>query len=376
MTGMRSRFKIFEDKIHLNSCSYGALSTDVREAYESYLTDRDQYGSPWDIFTAKYEEARAQFAELVNADPAEIAVTASASAAVNSLASALDFSGGRKKVVVSDLEFPTVAQIWHGQERRGAQICHVAEADGRIPLERFDELIDEDTLLVSIAYVCFRNGSKLDAPAIIELAHSKGALVLLDCYQALGTFPIDVKALDVDVIVGGSLKYLLSSAGLGYMYVRSELISALVPTMTGWFAQADIEAMDIYKNDPAPTARRFEMGTPPIPSIYAALAGIGLLQSIGLENIEADLRKLTGAIKDGARDAGLTLATPEDFAQHGAMIAIKAVDETAIVEALMHDGIITSSRDGNLRISPHFYNQLDDVDRLMSSIEKHKHLMR
>lgn len=373
---MRSRFKIFETKTHLNSCSYGALSTDVREAYNSYLSDRDQYGSPWDIFTAKYEESRAQFAELVNADPAEIAVTASASAAVNALASALDFSGDRSKVVVSDFEFPTVAQIWHGQERRGARVCHVPETDGRIPLERFEEIIDEQTLLVSIAYVCFRNGSKLDAPAIVELAHSKGALVLLDCYQALGTFPIDVKALDVDVIVGGSLKYLLSSAGLGYMYVRKELASALIPTMTGWFAQADIEAMDIYKNDPAPSARRFEMGTPPIPSIYAALAGIGLVQSIGLESIEADIRKLTGAIKDGARNAGFKLATPEDSAEHGAMIAIKAVDEAAIVEALKGDGIITSSRDGNLRVSPHFYNELDDIARLMQSLDKHKHLMR
>lgn len=373
---MRSKFKIFENKIHLNSCSYGALSTDVREAYGKYFEDREQFGAPWEIFTGKYEEARAQFAELVNADAAEIAVTASASAAVNALASALEFSSDRSKVVVSDFEFPTVAQIWHGQERRGARVCHVPETEGRIPIECFEQLIDEQTLIVSIAHVCFRNGSKLDVPAVVELAHSRGALVLLDCYQAIGTFPIDVKALDVDVMVAGSLKYLVSSAGLGYMYVRKDLISALTPTMTGWFAQADIDAMDIYKNDPAPNARRFEMGTPPIPSIYAALAGIGLIQSVGLEHIESHIRTLTGAIKDGVKDSGFKLATPQGFAEHGPMIAIKAVDEAAIVDALKEDGIITSSRDGNLRISPHFYNQLDDIAKLMQSLKKHKHLLR
>ncbi len=372
---VRSRFKIFEEKTHLNSCSYGALSTDVRAAFEQYLADRDAHGSPWDIFMEKYESARAIFAELINAQPEEIAVTGSASAGTNSLASALDFSGPRKKIIVSDFEFPTVAQIWHAQAMRGASIRHVPDDDGYIPIERFDELIDEETLLVSIAHVCFRNGARQNVSAIVELAHSRGALVMLDCYQSLGTLPIDVKALDVDFLVGGTLKYLLSTAGIGYLYVREQLISELTPTMTGWFAQADIDAMDIYGNDPAPTARRFEMGTPPVPSIYATLAGIGLVQSVGLEDIESRIGELTGAIKQRAKREGLTLATPADPARHGAMIALRAQDEHAIVRALAEDRVITSSRDGNLRISPHFYNNFDDIDRLFAGLKKNRHLL-
>lgn len=372
----RSRFKIFEEKTHLNSCSYGALSIDVRAAYEEYLSHRDTYGSPWDIFMEKYEQSRVAFAELINAQPEEIAVTGSASAGTNSLASALDFSGPRTKIVVSDFEFPTAAQIWHAQSLRGATIQHVPDNDdGYIPIERFDELIDEATLLVSVAHVCFRNGARQDVPAIVELAHSRGALVMLDCYQSLGTLPIDVKALDVDFLVGGTLKYLLSSAGIGYLYVREALISDLTPTMTGWFAQADIDAMDIYKNEPAATARRFEMGTPPVPSIYATLAGMALIRSVGLHNIETHIRELTAAIKEGAKKQGFSLATPADPMHHGAMIAIRANDEHAIVKVLSREGIITSCRDGNLRISPHFYNNLDDIEKLLACLKRNRPLL-
>src|SRR5690606_20914979 len=148
----------------------------------------------------------------------------SVSAAVSALASGIDFSGERNKVVMSDFEFPTIGQIWHAQEARGAEVVHVPAAGNTIPLSRFADAIDERTAIVSITHVCFRNGAKLDIPAIVELAHSKGALVLVDSYQALGTMPVDVKKLNVDFLVGGVLKYLLASAGLAYLYVnkRSE----------------------------------------------------------------------------------------------------------------------------------------------------------
>ncbi|MEX1019624.1 MAG: aminotransferase class V-fold PLP-dependent enzyme, partial [Litorilinea sp.] len=248
-------------------------------------------------------------------------------------------------------------------------------AGNRIPLERFEDAIDDRTLLVSIAHVCYRNGAKLDVPAIVEMAHRKGALVLLDSYQALGTMPVDVKKLGVDFMVGGALKYLLGSSGLAYLYVRKELIPSLEPTAVGWLGQANIFAMDHTTHVPAPDARRFETGTPPVPNLYAALAGLRLVQQVGPAAIATRLRELTGAIKEGAMRRGFHVVTPVAPAEHGAMIAIRSKNVELLVKWLEKDGIVTSSRDGNLRISPHFYNNLGDIDRLLDGLTRAKDLL-
>lgn len=372
---IRNHFPIFQDKIYLNSCSQGALSDEVQQAYADYLRDWDERGSPWEYWVERMEAARHAFVGLVNAEPSEVAVTTSVSAGVSALASAFDFTGERNKIVVSDFEFPTVAQIWHAQEARGARVVHVPAAGNTIPLQRFADAIDEQTAIVSITHVCFRNGAKLDIPAIVELAHSKGALVLVDSYQALGTMPVDVKKLKVDFLVGGVLKYLLASAGLAYLYVRKELLDGLKPTAAGWFSQANIFAMDIYHNTPSPTARRFESGTPPVPNTYAAVAGIKLIQSVGVENIERHIGALTGAIKQGIMARGFNLVSPVDPAKHGALITVRSHKVDLLVKWLAKDGIITSSRDDNLRISTHFYNDQHDVDCLIDALTKYRDLL-
>jgi len=371
----RDHFPIFEQKTYFNSCSQGALSTEVQQAYAQYLRDWDEKGSPWELWVERSETARQAFAGLINADPNEVADCTSVSAGVSALASALDFGGERNKIVVSDFEFPTIAQIWHAQARRGARVVHVPAAGNVIPLERFAEAIDERTKLVSITHVCFRNGSRLDVPAIVELAHRKGALVLLDAYQTLGTLPVDVKALKVDFLAGGVLKYLLASAGLAFIYIRRDLVPDLYPTTMGWFSQADIFAMDIYANTPSPTARRFESGTPPVPSIYAGVAGMKLIQSVGLEKIRAAIGEITGALKEGAMRRGFNLASPADPDKHGALITLRSHKVDLLVKRLEAEGIITSSRDNNLRVSPHFYNNQRDVDVLMDCLTKHKELL-
>lgn len=372
---IRDRFPIFKNKTYINSCSQGALSIDVQNAYKKYLVDWQERGSPWELWVEKLEASRHAFASLINANAHEIAVNTSVSAAVSAIASALDFSGERNKIVVTDFAFPTTAQVWHAQELRGAQVVHVPAAGNSIPLEYIAELVDERTKLVSVAHVCYRNGVRQDVDAIVEIAHRKGALVLVDSYQALGTFPIDVKALKVDFLVGGVLKYLLASAGLAYAYVRKELIPQLNPTVTGWFAQANIFAMDIYAHTPSPSARRFESGTPPVPNIYATLAGLKLIQSIGLERIDDHIKEITGAIKEGAMRRGFNLVSPIDPKKHGAMIALRSHKVDLLVKWLEEDGIIVSSRDDNLRISPHIYNNINDVNHLMDCLTKHKALL-
>src|SRR3712207_4539475 len=241
----RSRFPIFERLVYINSCSQGALSDSVRGAYDAYLRDWDDRGAPREYWVERGEAAKAAFAGLVNAAPDEVAVTTSLSAGLSALATGFRF-GRRSKIVLTDWEFPTIGQIWHAQEGRGARVVHVREAaDGTIPLEHFAEAIDEDTLLVSITHVCYRNGAMVDVEGVVRLARERGALVLLDAYQSIGSLPLDVRALDVDFLAAGALKYLLGSAGLGFLYARRDVVERVWPAATGWFADEDIFKMDV-----------------------------------------------------------------------------------------------------------------------------------
>ncbi len=372
---IRSHFPVLQKKTYLNSCAYGALATDVTDALQKYICDRQEKGTDWNYWVERNDSVRNAVARFLGADPDEIAVTASASAGINAIASALNFKQARNKVVISDFEFPTNAQIWYAQELRGAKVVRVPEKDGYIPVEQFEAAINDETLIVAVTQVCFRNGARLDIPAIAEIARRKGALLLMDGYQGLGTMNFDVHQAGVDFVVGGMLKYLLGTAGIGFLYVLEPLIEKLVPTATGWFAQADIFAMDTTGYNPAPTARRFEMGTPPVPNCYAAEAGLQILEDIGLPAIEHRVGELTAAIISEAKKAGYALVVPEDPERHGALITLRTHDEDALVEILDNQGIITSSRSGNLRISPHFYNNEDDIDFLFRALREQKHLL-
>ena len=368
---LRKEFPVLARKTYLNSGSYCALANEVRAAFEAYMEDRLLVGANWDVWVTKNESVRALVAQLLNAQPDEIAVTASVSAGINALASALDFSGQRNKVVVSDFEFPTNAQIWHAQEPRGAQVVHVPRAaDGYIPLEHFERAIDDKTQLVAITHVCFRNGAKLEIPGIVRLARAKGARVLLDCYQSVGSVDIDVKALDLDFAVGGMLKYLLGTAGIGFLYARDALVRGLVPLNSGWFAQEQITAMDITANRPASNARRFEAGTPPVVNCYAAEAGLKMLLRVGTSAVEKRVYALTRRCMQGLEEIGWPSVTPRDNARRGATVAVPSRDSARLTKELMKRDIVTSYRDDNVRASFHFYNNEDDVGTFVGALNE------
>jgi selenocysteine lyase/cysteine desulfurase len=367
VSACRSRFPIFERLVYINSCSQGALSDSVRAAYEEYLTGWDERGAPWDYWVERTEAARAAFAGLVNAQPDDVAVTTSLSAGVSALASAIDFTK-RPKVVISDYEFPTIGQIWHAQQLRGAEV-HVVEP------ERVEEAIDERTAIVSVTGVCYRNGARLPVEEIARVAHDNGALVLLDAYQAIGTYPLDVTELGVDAVAAGVLKYLLGSAGLAFMWVRPGLSAELVPTETGWFADRDIFEMDHTRYAPSPTARRFQSGTPPVPAIYAGIAGIELMQEIGVAETRAHVSALNEHLIAGVDDLGGTVVTPRDPERRGALVCIASSDAPGLVAELAKDGIVTSDRDGNLRVSAHAYNTREDIDAVLAALERHRALL-
>jgi selenocysteine lyase/cysteine desulfurase len=374
--GIRSRFPIFEHTTYANSCSQGALSIDVRKAYEEYLEGWDAQGAEWEHWVERGEAARATFARLVVADPEEIAVTTSVSQAVSAVVSALPLERGRNRIVISEFEFPTVGQIAHAQELRGAEVVHVRpDTDGRIPLERFMEAIDERTALVCCTAISYRTGYRLEVAEVARIAHQRGALCLADSYQAAGAIPLDVQTLGVDLLTAGTVKYLLASAGLAFLYVRRDLHERLLPTQTGWFADEDIFRMDISDYSPAGTARRFDAGTPPVPNIYAGIAGMGVIETAGVAAIEAHVRQLNTDLLTGLSELGATVATPLGEDEYGPLVCVVSTDPNALVDALRAERIVTSSRDKSLRISLHLYNVEQDVAQILEALAKYRQLL-
>src|SRR6476646_2947023 len=373
---VRAEFPIFESATYLNSCSQGALSHRVRDAVEGWLAGWDENGAEWGFWVERNEAFRAAVARLLHAEVDDVAVTTSVSQGVSGLVSALDLRGERNRIVISEYEFPTIGQIAHAQELRGAEVVHVRpDADGSIPAERFAEAIDERTALVCCTTISYRTGHRHDVSAIAEVAHANGALVLADSYQAAGAIEVDVRTLGADFVTGGTVKYLLASAGLGFLWVRREVLAGLTPTQTGWFADEDIFQMDISDYSPHATARRFDAGTPPVPNIYAGVAGLGLVQETGVPAIEAHVAALNTRLIAGLNELGADVVTPPEPARRGPLVCVRSIDAPALVASLAEANIVCALRDTNLRIAAHYYNTDGDIDVLLDALSRRRQLL-
>lgn len=369
---LRSHFPILGEKTYLYSCSQGALSDAVQAGAEAYAQSWRNSCAPWDEWVEAYEALRGEFARFINAAPEEVAIVSSASSGINPVASALDFNGPTK-VIMGEYEFPTMGHIWLAQQKRGAQVQFLGGVNNAIPLECYDRAIDERTLIVPVTQVSFLNGFRADISAITRMAHAKGALVFLDGYQDCGTRPIDVKAMDVDFFVTGTLKYLLGPPGLGFLYVRRKLIESLTPTVTSWMGQRDVFAFKTCEFDLAAAARRFETGTPPIPNIYMARPALDLLSGMGMGKVAAQIERLACAFVDGVRSLGIEIKTP--LPTLGPLVVLRAREPASLLANLNARRIMASARQDGVRFAFHAYNTLEDVQVTLSAIEENLDLM-
>jgi selenocysteine lyase/cysteine desulfurase len=371
----RSRFPIFERRIYVNTCSQGALSTDVEDAVHEWVHSWHDGGSPWELWVEKVEELRSAFASSIGADREEIAVTPSASAGINAIASALDFGGPRSDVVMGEFEFPTMAQVWLAQQRRGANIRWVRASGDRLPVDAYSAVVDERTLIVPASHVCFRNGHKTDIAALTTLCHTRGAHVFLDDYQRTGSSPIDVHALGIDFMVTGCLKYLLAAAGVAFLYVRRDLIERLEPMVTGWFGRVNPFAFRIDQLDWPASASRFESGTPPVPNAYAALGALGLLDRLGYDTVGQQVDRLVERYRSAAEASSFVVRTPAEAERRGPLVVVQSIDGLALVSRLAARGIVASCRGNGLRVSFHAYNNEADVDAVVTALEAESALL-
>ena len=368
---IRRRIPLLRNTIPMNNCSQAPQMDITRAAAEEYLDSWKNDGMDWDRWMGEVEASRVSFSRLINASPDEVSVCVSVSQATSSVASALDFSGPRKKVAVTEGEFPTVGHVWRAQERHGARLAWVPARDGVIPLEGYGDVLDEDTLLVSACHGYYQSGFKQDLSQVVAMSREVGALVYVDAYQTLGSCPLDVKALDLDFLASGNLKFLMGVPGIAFLYVKPALAEKLEPTLTGWGGRENPFAFDVKELSWAPLARRFDTGTPPVFEAYVARAAMDLLADIGLDSIQAWTEELSRALIEGGRDRGLAILGTEDPTQKAPTTAFLVEGDSHMAEVRLRErGVLASSRGPAVRLAPHFYSTLQDVDTALDALQE------
>ena len=282
----RSEFPILQNKTFMNTCSLGALSQRSMSGVQEFLNMWAELGaSAWyRLWIGKLAELRGAYGRVIGAPPENIALTPSISAAVSSVASALDFST-RKKVVITAIDFPTVGHQFLAKKNMGVDVVLLQSPDNvSVPLELFEEAIDQNTALVLTSHVYYTSGAIQDVGAIARMAHDKGAIMLVDAYQGTGQLPTDVMSLDVDFYTSGSLKWLMGGPGSAFLYASPRMLR-MEPTITGWWGMTNMFDFDISSLIWREEAARYEMGTPAMAAVYAALGGLSIIEEIGVRRI-------------------------------------------------------------------------------------------
>jgi selenocysteine lyase/cysteine desulfurase len=369
LAAWRSRIPLATEMVLMQNCSQTPQCDRTRAAADAYLDSWRTAGMDWDSWVEEVEAAKLEFARLVKATPAEVGLSSSVSDATSSLASALVPREGRNKIVLTEAEFPGVAHVWVAAQRYGFELAWVPLRDGIVRLEDYDDYIDERTLLVSATHVYYQNGFRQDVAAIAKKAHDAGALIYVDAYQSAGCVPIDVKAMDVDILSAGNLKFLFGVPGVAFLYVKEDLLPQMEPARTGWFGRSDVFAFNPRLLDWAPTAARFETGTPPVIAAYIARAGMSVVNEVGVENIRAWTKQLAGLAAEAGRARGLVQEGPADPELRNPTTAFLVPGgDSHLAEALMRKrGVLSPARGPVLRFAPHFYSTPEDVEAALDA---------
>jgi selenocysteine lyase/cysteine desulfurase len=358
----RSEFPIFRDRVYLNTCSLGALGERSRRKVTEFLDLWQARGaSAWyDTWWDALAELRGRYAKLIGAQAGEIALAPSVSSALAAVAESLDYTR-RPRVVVTSLDFPTVAYQWLAKRARGVEVVVVESPDGvTVPVEAIARAVDDRTALVATSHVYFTTGAIQDVRAVAEAAHQRGALTLMDAYQSVGQIPMDVRALGADFVVAGGLKWLLGGPGVVFLYAAQHLTRALAPAVAGWFGHKDQFAFDPRRLELHDDARRFEQGTPALAAVYAQLGGLEYIEEIGVPLIREVTAGLTEDLIARARELGLRPNVAARAGDRSAIVPLPAGDPRAAVRRLAEAGIVADARPGHVRLSPFFYNVRDD----------------
>jgi kynureninase len=367
----RDEFPVLKQQTYLISASLGPLSNRSRGYVEAFLDLWASVGSPdvvWfeNIFPT-YDKIRALVANMIGAQPHEVALASNVSQALSSVASFFDYAK-RPRVVITELDFPTDHHVW--KARPGVEVVTVPSRDG-ITIETQDvvDAIDERTQIVQVNRVLYRSAAIQDLEAIAAAAHDAGAYVLVDDFHGAGCVPVDVWRAGADFYTTGVLKWLLGGGGLSFLVVRSDLIPRFESRITGWWAQKDASYF-ASERDLADDARRFETGTTAGPVAYLALGGLEIVAEFGVENVRALQKDLTGYAIERADYLGLEVASPRDTERRAGLIRVMVPESKRVFRDLLARNIVVDERAGGLRVAPHFFNTRAEIDVLFDALRE------
>ena len=368
----RDEFPILQRKTYLNSCSLGPLSRRSMDALARFQELWNEHGAQawYRLWLGEIAAVRAKVAALISAQPHEIAIAPNVSSALSEITSALDL-GDRRKVVLAEMDFPTLAYQWLARRRTGVEVEFVPSEDGiTLPAERFNAHVDDRTGIVATSRVFYTSGYIQDIRSVAATAHHHGALLIVDDYQGTGQIPLDVKALDIDFLVTGTLKWLMGGPGLAFIYVREELIPRLAPTVTGWFGARDQFQFRTTEFAFRDDAARLEAGTPAMAAIFAASAALDIVAEVGVARIRERTRFLADDLIRRAQARGWEVRSPLDGAIRSSIVMLAFDRPNELVHSLTERGIIVDYRPGMVRISPNFYNTVEENEAVVTALDE------
>ena len=366
----RELFPITAQKIYLNHAAISPFSTRVTDRLEWFLDER-QFGQI-DLFQkadALRQQTRQHLAQMINAQPENIAFITNTSEGFNHLVHGLEWHKG-DEIIIPDCEFPSNMYPFLNLEQKGVVVKKVATTNGLVDMEHLRAAISSKTRLLSISFVEFLSGYRNDLKTIGRLCREHDIIFSVDGIQGLGALPLDVQACNIDFLSNGGHKWLMGAMGSGFMYISSKLFPQLKPSFTGWLAVENAWEFLDYRLTFLPDARRFEYATANFLGIVALSAAVELLLEVGLSKIEQHLLNLGAQLVMELEKLGLKFVNTKQQAHWSGIYTFKAANADALFDYLAQNQIICSLRNGLLRIAPHFYNTQQEIEELITVVRK------
>jgi cysteine desulfurase / selenocysteine lyase len=370
---IRNLMPIVRQYRFMDHAGVAPLSGRASAAIRQYVDEAENHGNARAGLFPRVQRVRQQAAKLLNCYPEEIAFVKNTSEGLNFVANGLQFSKG-DNIVTTGVEFPANIYPWMRLRSHGVRMKMVPEDKGRIPLDRLIELIDDRTRLVTVSSVQFASGFRTDLAALGNACQERGVLLCVDAIQSLGCQPMDVRGMKIDFLSADGHKWLLGPEGAGILYCRHELLGLLQPSCVGWLSVRDTENFSEYKLEYRDDARRFDSGSYNVAGIWGLGASIEWLLEIGIDKIWTRVHMLTDRLVEGIREKGYRIVSSREASEASGIVAFVSDvhDHNRIVNHLRqeHRTVITA-RLGRLRVSPHFYNTEDEIDRLIEYLPGH-----
>lgn len=367
----RSEFLVTERFTYFNHAAVGVLPKSSRDAIDAFVHAHADGGVMGTYtYEAKMPQYRERVGRFIGASGAEIAILRNTGDGANVVALGLDWNPG-DEIILGDNEFPSNALPWLALRRHGVKINLVPSEQTRLTPDALREAMTPNTRVVAVSWVSFADGYRHDLAALAQVAHEGGALFCVDVMQALGAFPLDVHACDIDVAYGGGAKWLLSLQGVSFVYVRAHLIERLALGAPGWRSAADMWDFLNYDQPYVDNASRFEGGTPNFVGALSLEYGIDAIERAGPSRIAEHVLALTDHLVEGLHGLGAEVLTPRGEGISSGIVTFKmsGLDSVELGRTIQREGIITTWRSNGIRVAPHGYNTFDEIDRLLSVVK-------